>query len=257
MELKYVAVGLFRFTVDLLLLLGTNRMGCGMASQKRMLLAAALGGIHSWACLQTGFSFLGNVFWRSVALLLTGGIAFGWNVRGIQSQAVFVLLTLALQGVTAGVGSMGPMTVLLGLVCLCVICILGFGGRPSAGACVNVELNYRDKNVRVVALRDTGNMLRDPVTGQSVLVVDSCVAQALTGLTPELLERPVETMTAQPLPGLRLIPYQALGNEGGLLLALRLPKVKIGSWQGSSLVAFAPGLLTAGKGYQALTGGTC
>lgn len=255
MELRYIAVGFLRFAVVLLLLLGTNRLCGAMAQPIQLIIAALLSAVHSWACFQSGFSFLSNGLWRSVFLLLTAWIAFGWDIKGLKCWAVFTLLMLALQGITADFERIDPVPVLLGVGGLCIICILGFGGRPSAGTCVPVELSYQDKSVRVLALRDTGNFLKDPITGQSVLVVDGAVAQQLTGLTCEQLRSPVEVLSQKTLPGLRLIPYRALGNDNGLLLALRLPRVRIGSWQGSSLVAFAPGTFTAGRTYQALAGG--
>jgi len=116
-----------------------------------------------------------------------------------------------------------------------------------------VELSYGDKRVQLTALRDTGNTLRDPVTGRQVLVVDASTAGKLTGLSVQQLKKPVESVTA--LPGLRLIPYRAVGQAGGLLLALKIPQAKIGSWQGSALVAFAPEGLGSDGTYQALTGG--
>jgi stage II sporulation protein GA (sporulation sigma-E factor processing peptidase) len=105
----------------------------------------------------------------------------------------------------------------------------------------------------LTALQDTGNTLRDPITGRQVLVVGADVAQKLTGLTVQQLKKPVENVGL--LPGLRLIPYRAVGQEAGLLLALKLPQVKIGTWQGNSLVAFAPEGLSPDGAYQALTGG--
>ena len=105
--------------------------------------------------------------------------------------------------------------------------------------------------MRLTALRDTGNSLRDPITGKPVLIVGADIAEKLTGLSPAALRDPVRTMGS--LPGLRLIPYRTVGNTG-FLLALRIPSVKIGNRQGSALVAFSPHIL--GSGYQALTGGT-
>ena len=116
-----------------------------------------------------------------------------------------------------------------------------------------MELNYGDQKVKLTALQDTGNTLRDPVTGNSVLVVAGTVAQRLLGLTESQLRNPVESVGT--VPGLRLISYRAVGQPGGMLLALRLPQVKIGKWQGSSLVAFAPDGLSVDGSYQALTGG--
>ena len=56
------------------------------------------------------------------------------------------------------------------------------------------------------------------------------------------------------LPGLRLIPFCTVGSQNGLMLAMRFKKVKIGAWQGSALVAFAPEGLE-NTGYPGITGG--
>ena len=102
--------------------------------------------------------------------------------------------------------------------------------------------------------RGRGNRLTDPVTGQSVLVADDRSAQTLLGLTRQQLRSPVETVASGAVPGLRLVPYRAVGQAAGLLVAIRLDKVRIGKWEGSSLVAFAPEGLDGN--YRALTGGT-
>ena len=75
-------------------------------------------------------------------------------------------------------------------------------------------------------------------------------AEKLTGLTEAAFSNPVSAMGM--LPGLRLIPYQTVGNTG-FLLALSLQSVKIGDKKGTALVAFSPRIF--GKHYQALTGG--
>ena len=105
----------------------------------------------------------------------------------------------------------------------------------------------------ILALRDTGNSLRDPITGESVLIIGPEAARQLTGLSSAQLRDPVSAIGS--LPGLRLLPYRAVGKEGGMLLALRLQKVMIGSWQGTKTVAFAPEGLGENSEYQALTGG--
>ena len=65
----------------------------------------------------------------------------------------------------------------------------------------------------------------------------------------------VETVATGQYPGLRLIPYRTIGQSAGFLAAMRMENVKIGKWQGSRLVAFAPAGLDAEETYQALTGG--
>ena len=50
------------------------------------------------------------------------------------------------------------------------------------------------------------------------------------------------------------IDYWIVGGAG-FLLGLQLPKVRIGQWQGSHIVAFAPMGLEGNRGYEALIGG--
>ena len=97
-----------------------------------------------------------------------------------------------------------------------------------------------------------GNTLRDPITGEPVLVVAGSVGQRLTGLTEDQLRTPLETLARRPIPGLRLIPYRAVGQSGGMLLGVRMDKVSVGSRQGSAIVAFAPEGLGGEGLYQAL-----
>ncbi len=242
-------VFLLYFLVDFLLLLGAGRL-CGNPTKwPAAAVAAAMGGIYASACLLPGFCFLGNLLWRMVSLLVMAIIAYGFSVhRGI----VFIILSFALGGAVMGIGHGGPAELLGTAGVLCLLCCFNLRGKQG-GAYVPVELSYQGKNMQLTALRDTGNTLIDPVTGRQVLVVGADVAQKLTGLTKEQLTRPVESISC--IPGLRLIPYKTIGNSG-FLLGMWFQNVKIGSWQGSSLVAFAPEWLHPEGAYQALTGGT-
>ena len=130
-----------------------------------------------------------------------------------------------------------------------------FGDGAVGREYVPVTLSYQGRTASFTALRDTGNTLHDPITGEPVLVVSGQIGEALTGLTQRELASPLETLAARPLPGLRLIPYHAVGNPGGLLLAMRFPGAMVGKKQQNVLVAFAAEGLGHTGMYQALTGG--
>ncbi|MBQ7329534.1 MAG: sigma-E processing peptidase SpoIIGA [Oscillospiraceae bacterium] len=240
------------FLVDFLLLLAAGRL-CGFPVRiGRAAAGGALGGVYAAFCLLPGFSFLGNFLWRTVSLCAIAVVAYGFSLSGLRRGLVFVFLCLALGGAVTGIGKGG----ILGIVCaagiICLLCCVGFHGRLGGTNYLPVELSYGGRNLRLTALQDTGNTLLDPVTGQQVLVIGADAAQKLTGLTLQQLQSPVESVGA--IPGLRLIPYHCVGGCG-FMLALRLQGVKIGSWQGSTLVAFAPEGLNREGAYQALTGG--
>lgn len=247
------AVMVLSFLVNFLLLLGTNRL-CGYpAGIGKSALAAGVGGLYSRACLLPGFYFLGNTVWRIVSLFSVCLIAFGLDISAVRRTVIFLLLSMALGGMAIGLGSGGVLSVIIAAAVLLVLCVIGFRGGMCTSVYVPVELQYGDRKIHLTALRDTGNTLRDPITGRPVLVVGAEAARLLTGLTKEQLLKPVESITA--IPGLQLIPYRAVGNDSGLLLAVKLPQVKIGKWQGSTLVAFAPEGLSMQGEFQALTGG--
>ena len=242
------------FLVDFLLILGTNRLSGVTADWKRTAAAAALGGIYGGMCLVPGFGFLGNMLWRLVSLGLMGMIAFGWNRNAPARCGVFLLLALALEGLASAVGRSDFPALILCAVILLLLCRFSFRNPPLAGECVPLEIGFGGKRLRLKALRDTGNTLRDPVTGEPVLVISADAAHTLTGLTLEQLRHPMETLTQGRIPGLRLIPYRSVGG-GGFLLAKVFSDVKLGARCQKAVIAFDTGNLGRTDGFQALTGG--
>lgn len=249
------AVILFNTVVELLLLLSVNRIAGFPPDLLRCLIAAGLGGIYGGICLLPGFRIAGNFLCRSMVLVLMGLTAFGMRGSGFRRCMLFLLLSMALGGIVLGIGDGGILTVISGGVLFCFASWAGLRTAISGQEYVDVELHRGDKRERLLALRDTGNHLRDPVSGQRVLVVDDRCAKTLLGLTREQLCHPVETVAQGHIPGLRLIPYRTVGQSAGMLLAIRLEHVRIGSWRGSAVVAFSPGDLGENNGYRGLTGG--
>lgn len=242
---------LVNFLVDFLLLIGTNRLSGYAAGVKRAVPAALLGGAYGGACVLPGLEFLAGTFFRLLVLAVMGGMAFGIRREAGRRCVLFVLLSMALGGVAVGLQS-GFWSLIICAGAVCLLCVLGFRGRLGQQY-VPVKVPHSQGSVEFMALRDTGNTLTDPLTGQRILVVAPRVGMALTGLTRQQLEHPAESVGL--VPGLRLIPFHAVGKSGGVLAAKRFEEVSIGSWRGSCMVAFAPNDIGQGKPYEALTGG--
>lgn len=243
---------LLNFTVDFFLLLGTNRLAGFPLGPGRAATAALLGGLYGGVCLLPGFRFLGNTLWRIVSLGLMGAIAFGIDRSTLRRCALFVLLSMALGGVAVGLGG-GGLTVLGATAGLTVLCAIGFQRIPISCRCVPVRLTHQGKVLNLFALHDTGNTLRDPLTGEPILVAGRRIAWELAGLTPKELEDPLLTMTRYP--GLRLIPYRSVGKAQGMMLGLLVRQAQINKRERSILVAFAPEGLEEQGEYEALIGG--
>ena len=248
-------VMLLNFLVDFLLILGTNRLMGYPPEKAKAAGASLLGSIYAAMCLVPELRFLGNALWRAVFLGLMAGIAFGWNLAGVRRSAVFVLLSMALGGIAGGVRVRHFPAIALCAMLLWLLCRVGFGGALGNREYVPVELNWQGRKLSLLALRDTGNTLRDPLTGEPVLVCGADVGEELLGLPRNAFQDPAGTVASGILTGLRLIPYRAVGQPGGMLLAMRLKNVKIGAHRTDPLVAFAPQEIAKGEAYRMLTGG--
>ena len=109
-----------------------------------------------------------------------------------------------------------------------------FAKTQAEGGLCPLTLTKGEKTLRLLALIDTGNTLRDPLTGEGVVVLDCGRAGALVpelaGVPAQAFQRPVELLArfAGEEPDLRLLPYQAVGVPCGLLLAVRVDEAASG-----------------------------
>lgn len=229
------------FLVNALLLFATGQFLDSRPNLIRVLLGALIGSIFAVMSLYPGFSFLHHIHWHVCMLVIMSVATFGLSLKKL---ILFSLLHLSLGNLSGG--ERETISMLMGALGITFACtVIGKGSRY-----VPVELSYGSKKVTLTALRDTGNMLRDPITGKQVLIIGADKAQELTGLPSSALVDPVGSMDK--LPGLRLIPYHTVGNSG-FLLAISMDNVRIGNRRGNALVAFSPN--TFERHYQALTGG--
>jgi stage II sporulation protein GA (sporulation sigma-E factor processing peptidase) len=262
--------------LDYLLLSACGAVTAAPGSRLRTGLAAALGGLYASLSLVPGFRFLGNLCWQ---MLFAGAlclIAFGPDRCLPRRIAVLLLLAAAFSGLVlvltevfsapaAMVGSRVYYPVGLGAL------VLTAGGsyglmrwtlgrlRHQGGDIARVTVRHGDRRAEFTALQDTGNTLRDPISGLPVLVVDGDLAETFlpgAGAFPGGLQRPMELLEALSEPGARLIPYKTIGVERGMLLAFRPEEVKVDGKQEELLIAFSPVPVSDGGGYKALLGGT-
>lgn len=241
------------FLVDWCLLLGVNRLAGYRGGVGRAAAGAALGGGYAGMCIVPSFSFLSSTIWRVVSLGLMSAAAFGMNRGALRRGILFVLLSFALGGLVMSfdTGDFGGLVLCAGSLAL--LCHLGFQGKGNPGHIVDVKVSYHGREVFLRALVDTGNTLRDSVTGETVLIADGLCAWELTGMTRQHLLSPVQTLTEMRDIPLRLIPYRAVGKEG-MLLALRCDKVTVDGQEAGRIVAFSPEGFASGE-FRALTGG--
>ena len=265
--------------VDYLLLVACGSVTATPLKRTRILLAALLGGGYGAVSLLPGFQFLGNLFWELVFAAVLCLVAFGPRRGFLRRSVVFLLLAAAFSGIVlvltelfsapaALVGSRVYYPVSLGVLVLTAggtFGLMKWGlNRLShqGGDIAKVTVRLGDRSVDFTALRDTGNTLKDPISGCPVLVADRDILRRLLPeikITEEELRQPallMERLALQrPMLHLRLIPYKTVGVERGMLLAIRPEETKIGGKREAMLMAFSPVPVSDGGGYEALLGG--
>lgn len=274
-------VFVLNFLLNWLLLKASVKMTGAAAHRLRLVLAAALGGVYAVVVLLPGMEGTSGLAGRVLSFVLLCGCAFGFHARAIKPSAWFFTVCCAFCGLVLTVNALlGRQMVVLGgaafyavsfrmLVLLAGlvygVCTVLFPrlGLHSGGELTRLTLTAGTRSVTLNALRDTGNTLKDPLTGEDVVVADWQIAARLLpecAMDARLAQSPTQAVQRLRLlhPELkpRLLPYRAVGTRQGLLAAVRLQCSRSDGQKRSKIVAFSPTAVSDGGLYQALTGGS-
>ena len=99
-----------------------------------------------------------------------------------------------------------------------------------------IEININNKKVKVKAMLDTGNMLRDPITKTPVIVVEK---NKLYEILPNKIldninkiiggdeENIISLEEQNYISRLKIIPFNSIGKQNGLMLGFKADEIKI------------------------------
>lgn len=256
----------------------TARMAGLVPRQRRLLPAAGLGGVYAVLCALPPLAALGGFWGQLLAAMALVAAAFGCRHGYPRLAMLFFLLSCTMGGVLMAAVRLlqesGSLTVLKTLnwkvfflaggftYIILSIPFRGSARHAVEGGLLPVEISFRGMTVSFTALLDTGHTLSDPVTGEDVLTVCAQALEPLWTAEERQALRQLGTEGAaavlrQLKPGsFRLLPYQAVGVEAGLLLCFTAERAVIGGKRFHRLtVALSPTALTEVGGYAALWGG--
>lgn len=104
----------------------------------------------------------------------------------------------------------------------------------------DIEVTYNENAVSVRAMIDTGNMLKDPITKTSVIIMESKTLEKIlpiyiTDNVEKIINGELESLCkSQKLDEyrtrLRVIPFTSLGKENGILLAFKPDNIMV-EWE--------------------------
>ena len=102
----------------------------------------------------------------------------------------------------------------------------------------NVKININQKQVETVAMIDTGNLLKDPISNMPVIVVEQSLLyeilprEILNNLGNILggdLKNIPEDIKEKYISKLKVIPFSSLGKQNGMLLGIKADEIDIES----------------------------
>lgn len=230
----------------------------------RLVIAAALGGFYSIVAFVPDFSALLTVWFKTLVSLVIIFIAFAPQppVRLAVCLAFFYLTSFALGGSIIGImyfleARGGIFSVPGGFPRVMdryfwyavILALAGFwaAGRGTSILFkrrysqnlfkVSLTIKMQGKQVRTEGFLDSGNQLTDPLTGNPVIVAEYEVIQEL--LPGELVAYLNQNKGFDPVQALvlvkdnprgskfRLIPFQSLGADSGMLLGFNPDEVEL------------------------------
>lgn len=260
--------------LDALLLSAAGKLTGRSPRPGRLALAAALGGLYACLVFLPGLNGLGGAPGEICAMAVMLAAAFGGRLLlpggallalSCALGGTLLLLERLMGGLTYANGVPGTvwdgeLMLLAGSGLWAAVSLLRRRSDRQSGRKVSVLLEVNGRKRLLTALVDSGNGLRDPVSGKGVLVVQW---DALASCLPEGITRPLCAAPAQhftelaalwPEGHLRLLPCRTVQQAEGFLLVFTAQKAKVdGMERGTLPVAITPVRLSDGT-YQALIG---
>jgi len=115
-----------------------------------------------------------------------------------------------------------------------------------------ITIYHKGKTVELTALIDTGNSLKDPISGKCAVIVQRNMAEPL--FDHKLKKINMENPDTLPL-GFRLIPFSCIGSAKGVLPAFIPENLAInGKTHKNTVVAIFDGTLSQNGDFNAITG---
>ena len=224
-----------------------------------ILLSSIIGAIYSIMTYISNLKIYSNIFIKIILSIIMVYIAYKpQSLKILLKQILIFYLTSFLFGGVAFaliyvvkpqeilmrnglfLGTYPLKTVFLSAIIASVIGIFGFKivknkiSKKDMYCQIIIKLN--NKEIQTTAMVDTGNLLKDPITGNPVIVVESSLLEKILPL--ELLlnldkiiggefENVTEEIRNTYMNKLKLIPYASLGKQNGMLIGIKGDDVKI------------------------------
>jgi len=223
----------------------------------RLILSAALGGVYAILSYMQIVQMYSNMLLKIVLSICMVYIAFiPKNIKVLLKELImFYLVSFVFGGCAFAllyfvkpqdifmkdgvyIGTYPLKIALLGGIVGFVITYIAFKVVKSKivkkSLFYNVELKMEERVIKIKTMLDTGNMLKDPITGVPVIVIEK---EGLQGLIPNDILKNTDKIIGgdweqckesnEYRARFRIIPFTSIGKQNGMLLGFKIDEIKI------------------------------
>ena len=244
--------------MNYIILFGTGYIIRLKIKHLRILLSSLIGAIYAILAYAGIFPMYANIFVKIVLSICMVYIAFyPKNIKGmVKELIVFYLVSFALGGCAFAllyivrpqdifmkdgvyIGTYPIKIALLGGIVGFIITYIAFKvvkTRMTKNELIyDMVIKIKDKELTTKVMLDTGNMLKDPISNMSVVLVEKSILYPI--LPKELLEnsknilggdfKENEYINNEYRTRLRIIPFTSVGKQNGMMLGIKVDEIKI------------------------------
>ena len=252
---------MINFSMDFLCFFLCARILGRRLSLPRALIASAVGGIYSDLALFIGVGRAAALAIDLAICVLICAIAF-WKKGKTSSLPLYILvyfaISMALGGFMTAIFNLlnksdiplsegeadGISVWMFALLAALSGIITLIGGRAfrrrSAQRTAELEISYNGKTAKLCGLVDTGNLLREPISGKPCIIAD---ISSLSSIIPPSLARAarkgdisaIGRLGERDSKNVRIVPIKTAGGDGALI-ALRAEEITLNFGKGAERI---------------------
>ena len=245
--------------MNYIILYATGLISKSPKSYLRMFLASLIGAVYATLEYILKVNIYSNIILKTILSIIIVYIAFNpQDVKKMCKQLVlFYVTTFTFGGIATYliyvlkpqniiikngmyVGTYVLKVIFVGAIIGTIILAIAFKmaknkiTKKDMICKVKIKLNGKEETVE--AMVDTGNMLKEPITGTPVVVVErtslyELLPKEILNNTESILggdfEKIPEEIKNEYVPKLKLIPFASLGKQNGMLVGIKPEKIEV------------------------------
>ena len=237
--------------MNYIILYATALISKAKVNKTRLIISSLIGAIYAITEYISKFSIYANFFVKIILSIIMVFIAFNpQNVKQMWKELLFFYLTtFTFGGVSTylislikpqRIGENILKIVFLGAIIGFTIVTISFKfaknkiTKKDMICKIKIKLNGKEKILDTMV--DTGNMLKEPITGTPVAVVEKnslyeLMPKEILNNTDSILggdfEKIPENIKNDYIPKLKIIPFSSLGKQNGMLVGIKPEKFEV------------------------------